>query len=94
VVNQPGLLAVNAFPFATVTSIRNLDNGEEMDIGGKQMTPTTVDLPAGNYEVTLASPRSKTVTRKVTIAAGAEKTITEPFSNPEAAPLPDFGGGR
>ncbi|HYI10535.1 MAG TPA: protein kinase [Thermoanaerobaculia bacterium] len=90
-----GLLAVNAFPWGTVTSIRNTDNGEDVEIAENSTTPVSFDLPPGNYEVTLSQPRSsKTISRKVTIAAGAEEILNVPFGKPESAPLPDFGGGR
>ncbi len=89
----PGRLGIHAFPWAEVTSIRNLDNGESVDIGSSLVTPAPVDLAPGRYEVTLMNPRySRTITRTVSIAAGAEATLNVQFS--EASSLPDFGGSR
>jgi serine/threonine-protein kinase len=92
---QPGRLAINAFPWATVTNIRNLDNGQDVEIGASLQTPTPVDLPPGRYEVTLTNPDfDGDITRTVTIAAGAEATLNVHFSDPSSAALPDFGGSR
>ena len=89
----PGRLGINAFPWAEVTSIRNLDNGESVDIGSSLVTPAPVDLAPGRYEVTLMNPRfAKTITRTVSIDAGAEATLNVQFS--DASSLPDFGGSR
>jgi serine/threonine protein kinase len=89
----PGRLGINAFPWAEVRSIRNLDNGEDVDIGATLVTPAPVDLAPGRYEVTLMNPRfSRTITRTVSIEAGAEATINVQFSDPSS--LPDFGGSR
>ena len=92
-VAAPGRLGINAFPWAEVTSIRNLDNGETVDIGSSLVTPAPVDLAPGRYEVTLMNPRfAKTITRTVSIDAGAEATLNVQFS--DASSLPDFGGSR
>jgi serine/threonine protein kinase len=92
---QPGRLAINAFPWANVTSIRNLDSREQVELGGKLITPTPVDLAAGRYEVTLSHPQfRKPITRTVTIDPGAEATLTVHFVDPSSAVLPDFGVTR
>jgi hypothetical protein len=91
----PGRLGINAFPWATVTSIRNLENGENVDIGSSLVTPAPVDLAPGRYEVTLSNPRfAKQITRTVSIDPGAEATLNVQFSDPTSASLPDFGGSR
>jgi serine/threonine protein kinase len=94
-IQQPGRLALNAFPWATVTSIRNLDNNESVEIGASLVTPAPVDLAPGRYEVTLSNPRyRKPITRTVSIASGADETLTVHFTDPSSASLPDFGGSR
>jgi serine/threonine protein kinase len=93
--NQQGFLAVNSYPWARITSIRNLDNGEDVEIAPKSVTPERFPLSPGRYEVTLVdSVSSKPVRRQVTIAAGAEQVVNESFGDIDDARLPDFGGGR
>jgi serine/threonine protein kinase len=91
----PGHLAINAFPWATVASIRNLDNGESIDIGAKLVTPATVDVAPGRYEFTLTNPgHPRAITRTVTVANGEDAALTVHFVDPARAALPDFGGAR
>jgi serine/threonine protein kinase len=92
---QPGRLGINAFPWANVTSIRNLDNGEDVAIEQSLLTPTPVDLAPGRYEVTLRNPQfRKPITKTVDIASGAEQTLNVTFSDPASTPVPDFGVTR
>jgi serine/threonine-protein kinase len=93
--STPGRLAINAFPWATVASIRNLDNGESIDIGAKLITPAAVDVAPGRYELTLTNPNhSRAITRTVTVATGEDAAVTVHFTDPARAALPDFGGSR
>jgi hypothetical protein len=95
VAGKPGRLGINAFPWANVTAIRNVDNGQPVDIGPSLITPAPVDLPPGHYEVTLSNPRfGKPVTRTVAIAAGEEAMLNVTFRDPASAALPDFGAAR
>jgi hypothetical protein len=92
---QPGRLGINAFPWAKVTSIRNLDNGQSVDISTALITPAPVDLAPGRYEVTLSNPQfDNTITRTVAIDAGEEETLNVTFRDPASAALPDFGVTR
>ncbi|HEX8410580.1 MAG TPA: serine/threonine-protein kinase [Thermoanaerobaculia bacterium] len=87
-----GHLGINAFPWARVTSVRNLDNGENVDVGPDVVTPVPLDLAAGRYEVTLSNPDfPKPIRRTVSITAGREETIYVNFSDPSRARVPDFG---
>lgn len=90
-----GRLAINAFPWANVTSIKNLENGEQVELGGKLITPAPVDLAAGRYEVTLSNPQfRKPITRTVTVDPDADAMLTVTFVDPSSAALPDFGVTR
>ncbi|HEX7833151.1 MAG TPA: serine/threonine-protein kinase [Thermoanaerobaculia bacterium] len=92
---EAGHLGINAFPWANVTSVRNLDNGQTVDIGANVVTPAPIDLAPGRYEVTLANPSfARPITRTVDVAAGAEATLNVHFSDPSAAAVPDFGSTR
>jgi serine/threonine protein kinase len=93
-VTQPGRLGINAFPWANVTSIRNVDNGQDVEISTTLMTPTPVELPPGRYEVTLSNPRFRSVTRTVAIDSGEDETLNVTFRDPASAALPDFGVTR
>jgi serine/threonine protein kinase len=93
---EAGRLGINAFPWANVTAIRNVDNGQSVDIGSSLVTPAPpLDLAPGRYEVTLSNPRfAKPITRTVAIAAGQDETLNVTFRDPALAELPDFGASR
>jgi len=85
-------LGINAFPWATVTRVRNIDSGADVAMNGSLMTPAPLELPAGRYEVTLSNPQfSKPITQTIEVAAGEERTIDVHFADPSQAPLPRFG---
>jgi serine/threonine protein kinase len=87
-----GRLAVNAFPWARITGVKNLDNGQSVEIGPDLVTPEPLDLAPGRYEVTLSNPDfPKPIKRTVTIVAGAEETLYVTFGDPASAQVPDFG---
>lgn len=90
-----GHLGINAFPWANVTSVRNLDNGQSVDIGANVVTPAPLDLAPGRYEVTLSNPDyAKTITRTVSLEAGRDETLWVNFTDGARATVPDFGGGE
>jgi serine/threonine-protein kinase len=90
-----GRIAVNAFPWANVTSVRNVDNGASVDIGTNVVTPAPLDLAPGRYEVTLANPNfAKPITRTVSVASGGNVDLYVTFTDPAAASVPDFGAGE
>lgn len=92
---QSSRLGINAFPWANVTSIRNLDNGQNVAISTSLVTPTTVDLAPGRYEVTLSNPQFREpITRTVAIEAGVDETLNVTFRDPASATLPNFGVTR
>ncbi|HVS30781.1 MAG TPA: protein kinase [Thermoanaerobaculia bacterium] len=94
IIAQPtGRLAIHAFPWANVTSIRDLNSGKSMEI--ELVTPAPVDLAPGRYEVTLSNPNfRKPITRTVDVAAGRDAMLNVQFTSAESAPLPVFGGQR
>ncbi|HSP34447.1 MAG TPA: PEGA domain-containing protein [Thermoanaerobaculia bacterium] len=77
-----GNLAINAFPWANVTSIRNLTTGAAVELDGPLVTPATaVNLPPGRYEVALVNPRfDKQFTRTVAIAAHRDTILNVEFT--------------
>jgi hypothetical protein len=88
-----GGLAINAFPWANVTSIRNADDGNEVGLTNVPVTPTALELAPGRYEVTLANPNyAKPITRTVEVDERGDATLFVQFTN--AATLPDFGVAR
>jgi serine/threonine-protein kinase len=86
-----GHLGINAFPWANVTSVRNLDNGQSVEIGAELVTPAALDLAPGRYAVTLSN-GGKPVTRTVSLGAGGNETVWVSFTDAASAKPPDFGG--
>ena len=90
-----GHLGINAYPWGTVTSIRNVSSGESIDLGSPLVTPAPIDLAPGRYEVTLTHPDyPRPITRTVDVTAGREETLNVQFADPATASLPRFEGTR
>ncbi|MEA2326823.1 MAG: eukaryotic-like serine/threonine-protein kinase, partial [Thermoanaerobaculia bacterium] len=87
----PGRIALNAFPWAEVTSIRNVANGATVEMNAPFVTPAPVDLAPGTYEITLSNPAFRSpITRKVDVKAGQEQLVNVAFADPATATLPQF----
>jgi hypothetical protein len=90
----PGRVAINAFPWGEVTSIRNVGNGATIDLNSPFVTPAPVDLAPGTYEITLSNPSFRSpITRKVDVKAGEEQLVNVEFADPATATLPPLAGG-
>jgi hypothetical protein len=88
-----GRVALNAFPWGEVTSIRNVTSGSAVDLKVPVVTPTPVDLTPGTYEITLSNPSFRSpITRKIEVRAGEEQVVNVQFSDPATATLPSFEG--
>ena len=88
-----GRIALNAFPWGEVTSIRNVANGATVDLK-PLVTPTPVDLAPGTYEITLSNPAFRSpITRKVDVKPGEEQIVNVQFVDPSTATLPPLSGG-
>jgi len=88
-------LGINAFPWAAVTHIRNIDSGAEVPLKDSLVTPAPFEIAPGRYEVTLSNPQFRDpIKQTVEVAAGEERTIDVHFADPSQAPLPHFGGGE
>jgi eukaryotic-like serine/threonine-protein kinase len=86
-----GHLGINAFPWANVTSIRNLDNGAAVDLQVPLVTPAPIELAPGRYEVILSNPAfRRSVTQTVEVLANKEATVTARFEDPAQAAVPRF----
>jgi serine/threonine-protein kinase len=85
-------LAIDAWPWANVTSIRNADNGQTIELQGTVTTPAPIDLAPGRYEVTFSNPAFPTsITKTVVVTAGRTNAVRAEFGE---VTMPDFGGGR
>jgi serine/threonine-protein kinase len=86
-------LGINAFPWANVTRIRNIDSGADVPMKESLVTPAPLELAPGRYEVTLSNPQFHDAIRQtVEVAPGEERTIDVHFADPSQAQLPRFGG--
>jgi eukaryotic-like serine/threonine-protein kinase len=90
-VTEPRTLSINAFPWANVTSIRNAGTGLPVGIAAPLVTPATVALSPGRYEVTLSNPQFRQpITRVIEIATGQDASIDVEFADASNARLPVF----
>lgn len=88
-----GRVALNAFPWGEVTSIRNIASGSTVDLKAPVVTPTPIDLTPGTYEITLSNRSFRSpITRKVEVKAGEEQLVNVQFADPATATLPNFEG--
>jgi len=91
----PARLGINAFPWANVTTIRNVENGQNVELASPLVTPVPIDLAPGRYEVTLSNPNySAPIKKVVSIEAGADQTLNVQFTDPATVTMPDFGGTK
>ncbi|HXG58905.1 MAG TPA: protein kinase [Thermoanaerobaculia bacterium] len=87
-----GHLGIHAYPWAHVTSIRNLDSGRTIDLKEPVVTPAPIDLAPGRYEVTLSNPAfGAPITKTIEIRAGEEEILSISFTDAEKVQLPSFG---
>lgn len=88
-----GHLAINAYPWANVTSIRNLATGAAVELDGPLVTPATaVNLAPGRYEVTLANPHfEERIDRIVEVPAKGDALLNVEFSPAARANQPMIG---
>jgi serine/threonine-protein kinase len=93
-VPQPaqGHVGINAYPWAEVTSVRNVDTGEPYELKAPLVTPAPLDLPPGHYELTLSNPRFRAKTQTVEVKAGGDEQVDVHFVDPDRAALPRFDG--
>jgi serine/threonine-protein kinase len=87
-----GHLGINAYPWANVTSIRNLDNNANVELSSPLVTPAPIDLAPGRYEITLTNPAFRhTVRQTVEVHANEDAVVTARFSEAQTT-LPRFEG--
>jgi serine/threonine protein kinase len=85
-------VGINAFPWANVTRIRNLDSGADVPMKEALVTPAPIELAAGRYEVTLSNPKYRDAIRQtIEVRPGEERLIEVHFADPSQASLPQFG---
>jgi serine/threonine protein kinase len=85
-------LEINAWPWANVTSIRNVENGQTIELSAPLVTPDAYDLPPGRYEVKFENPSfPNTITKVVDVTTSGPTAVHAQFKDPT---MPDFGGSR
>ena len=90
-----GRVAINAFPWGEVTSIRNVASGSIVPLKTPVVTPGPVELAPGTYEITLSNPAFPSpITRKVDVKGGGDQRIDVQFADPATATLPPFEGAQ
>ena len=86
----PGRVAVNAFPWGEITSVKNVASGKLESIE-KTVTPAPLDLAPGKYEITLSNPSfGAPIVKVIDVRSGEEQLVNVRFADPESAKLPVF----
>jgi hypothetical protein len=89
----PGRIGLQAFPWGEVTAVKNIATGVDVQVAEKLVTPGSIELPAGRYEITVSNPSyPKPQTQSVEIASGETKVVSFLFRKATEADYPDFGG--
>ena len=87
-------VAINAWPWGQVTSIRNVKDGKSVALTAPLITPAPIDLAPGRYEITFSNPAFRTpITKTVDVAPGDQQLVTAQFADPLKARLPRFDRG-
>lgn len=88
-------VGINAFPWAEVRRVRDLNDNQEVDLPATLVTPAQLDLTPGKYEITLSNPSfDKPITQTIEVGAGEERRVNVQFTDAASAALPDFGAGQ
>ncbi|HSN69436.1 MAG TPA: serine/threonine-protein kinase, partial [Thermoanaerobaculia bacterium] len=83
-------LAVDAYPWGEIVSVRDLATGSLVDVG-KVTTPAALDLPAGSYEVVVRNPAYRNLlTQQVSLAGGEARRVHLQFVEASAASMPEL----
>lgn len=86
-----GHVAVDAFPWAIVETVRNVDSGKTLQNSKSIMTPARLDLEPGRWELTLSNPRFSEPKKKIVdLRAGERASVMVEFASPADANLPRF----
>jgi tRNA A-37 threonylcarbamoyl transferase component Bud32 len=89
----PGHLGINAYPWATVTSIRDLRTGQNMLRDAPLVTPAPVELAPGRYEITLSNPQyPQPITKTVEVKAGEDQVLHVAFADAANLAVPHLTG--
>lgn len=92
VVAAPGRVGLQAFPWAEVVSIRNVESGESVELGTPIVTPGSVELAPGRYEITVRHPdATEPQAKTVEVVSGGQAVVS--FALRSDPGYPDFGGG-
>ena len=94
VVVAPARLGLHAYPWGELAAVKNLASGEAVALSETLVTPASLELPPGRYEITMNGPDGKPLIKPVELVAGAPALITFRFRTVAADEYPDFGGGR
>jgi serine/threonine-protein kinase len=90
----PARLGLHAYPWGELAGVKNLANGQSVTLAEKLVTPASLELPPGRYELTMHGPDGKPVTQSVELTAGEAELVTFQFRKASPDEYPDFGGGR
>jgi hypothetical protein len=66
-------------PWGTVKSIRQLDGRYQKDYKENNQTPMRLELPAGEFELTIAGPTGQEKTERVKVSPKSTGSVTPVF---------------
>ena len=90
----PARVGLHAYPWGELTGVKSLGSGEAVSLGETMVTPASLELPPGSYELTMKGPDGQALVLPVELSAGEIELVTFQFRKAAANEYPDFGGGR
>lgn len=90
----PARVGLHAYPWGELAAVKNLANGSGVALSEKIVTPASLELAPGRYELTMKDPDGKAAVQEIDLAPGEVELVTFQFRKPSPGEYPDFGGGR
>ncbi|MBI2214303.1 MAG: serine/threonine protein kinase [Acidobacteria bacterium] len=90
----PARIGLHAYPWGELSGVKNLSSGENVELAEKLVTPASLELPPGKYELTMKGPDGKPLVQSLELTAGEVELVTFQFRKAAVDEYPDFGGKR
>jgi serine/threonine-protein kinase len=90
----PARVGLHAYPWGELAGVKNLTSGQTITLAEKLVTPASLELPPGRYELTMNGPDGKPLVQTVELASGEVELVTFQFRKTSPDEYPQFGGAK